>query len=88
MEWLPDLGDISAGALLALVVLMVLTDRLVTRKRLEEARSDRDKALDANEKLVLALTQTTRQTEELLEYARTANALLSSLAHAREGPTP
>lgn len=85
------IGDISgwtAAALLSIAICrMVLTDRLVSRKRLEEAQSDRDKALAANDKLLTALNTTTRQTEELLGHARTTNALLSTLARAREGPT-
>lgn len=34
------LKDISYGGIVILVIMMVLTDRLVTRKRLEEARED------------------------------------------------
>lgn len=40
-EWLPPAaGEWTAGAILAAVVWMILTDRLVTRKRLEEAREE------------------------------------------------
>lgn len=34
------LGDLGLTGIVALVILMILTDRLVTRKRLEEARED------------------------------------------------
>lgn len=79
MEWLPSIGDISAGALLGLAVFMIFTDRLVTRKRLEEMRADRDRALDANDKLLAANLQTTRQLEQLLEQGRATNAILAAL---------
>lgn len=87
LDGLPILRDVGATTLVVLVVLMILTDRLVTRRRLEEARSDRDRALDANDKLTSAVTQLTRQNDEMLEHARTTNALLSALSHAREGPS-
>jgi len=36
------LGQISAGALVGLIVLLVLTGRLVTRRQLEDVQADRD----------------------------------------------
>lgn len=34
------LGDLGLSGIVILIILMILTDRLVTRKRLEEARED------------------------------------------------
>jgi len=40
-EWIPaEAGEWTAGAILAATVWMVLTDRLVTRGRLNEAREE------------------------------------------------
>lgn len=42
LDGLP-IGQISAGALVAVVVLLILTGRLVTRRQLLDAQADRDK---------------------------------------------
>ena len=36
------IGSLAPGALLGVVILMILTDRLVTRRRLEDMERDRD----------------------------------------------
>jgi hypothetical protein len=41
MAGLP-IGQISAGALVGLIVLLILTGRLVTRRQLEDVQADRD----------------------------------------------
>lgn len=39
VDWLPpQAGEWTAAGILVVVIFMILTDRLVTRKRLEEAR--------------------------------------------------
>lgn len=41
LDWLPpNAGEWTAGGILVVVIFMILTDRLVTRKRLEEAREE------------------------------------------------
>jgi hypothetical protein len=42
LDGLP-VGQISAGALVAVIVLLILTGRLVTRRQLLDAQADRDK---------------------------------------------
>ena len=65
-------GNISAGALLGLVILMILTDRLVTRKRLEDSQRETE-----NWRQVAEVSQA--QTAKLLENSELTVALLRSI---------
>ena len=67
--------NIGAGTLVTLIVLMVLTGRLVTRRQLDDAHADRD----AWKKVAL---EQAPQITQMLEYARTADAVLRSLPAA------
>lgn len=41
LDWLPpNAGEWTAGGILVVVIFMILTDKLVTRRRLEEAREE------------------------------------------------
>lgn len=82
--------QISAGVLLALVVLMVLTGRLVPRRQLEDLREDRDARLEAAERQIRtwmaaydAAVQSRRTAEEhvteLMEAARAAQDIIRAL---------
>lgn len=92
-----DLTSISvvqggAAGLVALIVLMVLTGKLVTRSALEDARADRDARLaEARAEIAQwqAAARTTMETnsvqagqiEQLMEVARTAEHLIRALPH-------
>ncbi len=75
------LVQVGAGTLLTLVVLLILSGRLVPRRALDDAHADRD----AWKKVAL---EQAPQLTQMLEYARTADAVLRSLpvaaARARE----
>jgi hypothetical protein len=42
VDWVSHLGDVSTGALLVLLFLLLATGRLVTRREADGLRSDRD----------------------------------------------
>lgn len=82
--------QISAGVLLALVVVLVLTGRLVPRRQLEDLREDRDARLAAADRQVEtwkaayeAAVQSRRTAEDhvtqLMETARAAQDLIRAL---------
>lgn len=85
----------GAFGVLILVVLAIVTGRLVPRRSLEDVRADRDARL-ADEKArgdewrAAAQAQDarndvlTRQVEQLLETARTTNALIEGLKQASQ----
>lgn len=72
LDGLP-IGQFSAGALLAVVILMILTDRLVTRRRLLDERADKERALAALDK------QVEINTEVLLPLADVMNSVMRAL---------
>jgi hypothetical protein len=87
--------DLGAAALVGLVVLMVLTGRLVTRRQLDDVRADRDARLaeiaaerdtwrEAHRVSEEARREAQDQTGELLELSRVSAHLLSALPAARE----
>jgi hypothetical protein len=82
LDGLP-VGQISAGALVALVVLLILTGRLVPRQQMLDLRADRDKwEASATKWQEVASTQG-MTLERLLEYAETSNHALTEIqSHA------
>ena len=70
------LGQLSAGALLAIVILAILRGGLVPRQQLVDAQADRDKWRESAEKWQLAATQLGMSVEKLLIYAETTNHAL------------
>ena len=85
---IPDLG---ATALLSVVVLMILTDRLVTRRRLEDAQAERDHWRDAHDNLARERAVEREQMGTLIdavtgltESSETTRRLLTSLRDAAE----
>lgn len=86
LDGLP-VGQISAGALVALVVLMILTGRLVTRQQLTDLRADRDKWEASATKWQEVSTKQGMTLERLLELAETTEHALSEIQqHARREP--
>ena len=82
--------QISAGVLLSLVVVLVLTGRLVPRRQMEDLREDRDARLAAADRQVEtwkaayeAAVQSRKTAEEhvtqLMEAARAAQDLIRAL---------
>lgn len=69
----------GAAALLALVILLILTGRLVPRRTLDDARADRDYWRQAHAEEAKARQAERELTNELIEVARTADHVLTSL---------
>lgn len=82
-----NVGQVSAGALVALIVIMILSGRLVTRRQLLDAQADRDKWREsadgwqrsthtlgmAIEKVVVLSEATNHALVEIQELARRGN---------------
>lgn len=74
-----NVAEGGAVALLAIVVLMVLTGRLVPRRTYEDMKEDRNDLRTANGRLEETLAEAIRQLGELTELSRTGVHLLDSL---------
>lgn len=73
------LGEVGYAGIVILVVLMVLTDRLVTRKRLEESRED-GKAWRSSAETQQAINGELKAAVlEILPYARATHHALTSI---------
>lgn len=73
------IGQFSAGALVALVVLLILVGRLVPRQSLLDMREDRDKWRQTAEDWQKAATQLGMSMEKLLVLAETTNHALHEI---------
>ncbi|WP_328313074.1 hypothetical protein OG432_24345 [Streptomyces sp. NBC_00442] len=69
----------GAVALLALVVLMVLTGRLIPRRTYDDVREERDTWRAAHSSSEEARRLEREQVDELLELSRTADRVLTAL---------
>ena len=69
-------GQFSAGALVAIIVVLILRGSLVPRQQLLDTQADRDKWREAAEKWQLTATQLGMSMEKLLIYAETTNHAL------------
>jgi len=78
VDWLGALpvGQLSSGALVAIIVLAILRGGLVPRQQLIDAQADRDKWRESAEKWQSAATQLGMSVEKLLIYAETTNHAL------------
>ncbi|WP_432077854.1 hypothetical protein [Streptomyces sp. YPW6] len=74
-----NVAEGGAVALLAVVVLMVLTGRLVPRRTYDDLKEDRNDWRTAHHKVSDALDEALRQIGELTELSRTGVHLLDSL---------
>ncbi|MEU2996932.1 hypothetical protein [Streptomyces sp. NPDC006863] len=74
-----NVAEGGAVALLAVVVLMVLTGRLVPRRTYDDLKEDRNDWRTAHNKVSDALDEAIRQNSELTELSRTGVHLLDSL---------
>lgn len=78
-----NVAEGGTTALLAVVVLMVLTGRLVPRRTYDDLKEDRNDWRTAHGKVAGALDEAVRQNSELTELSRTGVHLLDSLPRGR-----
>lgn len=76
--------DAGATALVALIVLFILTGRLVPRSTLQDMREERDTWRAAHTESEAARQAEREQVGELLEMARIGTHLLGSLPRTHE----
>lgn len=79
------LGDIGLSGIVILIVLMILTDKLVTRKRLEEAREDAKVYRIAAETQQAVNAENKESLKELLSLARASHHALSEIQSLGQG---
>ncbi len=82
------IAPIGAGGLLTLFVLAILTGRLVPRRNIEDVLHDRDEWRAAHRISESARAEQQAQVDELLEHARTTDAVLRSIQGAAPRATP
>lgn len=87
LDGLP-LGGFSAGAILAIVLLMIFRGQLVTAREHGETRADRDSWRVAWEASEEARRTQAAQLGELLELAQTTDKVIRALPRLPEGGTP
>lgn len=75
MDWISGLpiGNLSAGALLAIVVIAILRGSLVPRRQLLDVQADRDKWREAAEKSQVIQTQLGMSVEKVLTAVELTN---------------
>jgi hypothetical protein len=73
------LGDLGLSGIVILVILMILTDRLVTRKRLEESREDGKGWRTSAETQQAINGELKAAVQELLTLARATHHALTSI---------
>lgn len=79
------LGQLSAGALVALIVLAILRGNLVPRRQLLDTQADRDKWREAAEKSQVIQTQLGMSVEKVLTAVELTNhAILDIREFARK----
>lgn len=87
LEGIPVL-DIGAPALVAFVVLLVLTDRLVWHKRLDKLEAEMEKRIaekdERNAALLEALNHRDEQIAELSRHLTAENSLMMALHRRAE----
>ena len=79
-------GQIGAGSLVGLIVLLILNGRLVTRQTVVDLRADRDKWMNIAETWQAVATQNgvtlaqhTETLAQLIEYAKTTDHAIQSI---------
>lgn len=82
----------SAGALLALVVILMLTGKIPTLRELRDSQRREERAMALAEKWQKVATEQGMTLHRLLDYAETANHALTEISavvvHAPEEPEP
>lgn len=80
------IGNLGAGGIVVLIVLLVLTGRLVPRQQMIDLRADRDKWQDSSEKWQQVATQHGMTLERLIDYAEAADHALSAIQGVVQRP--
>jgi hypothetical protein len=82
LNW--PIGQIGAGALVSIVVLLIFTGRLVTRRQLEDVQADRDHWRTAAEGWQAMATKLGMSTEALTSSVEQLTAASGASTHALE----
>lgn len=72
-------GQVGAGALVTVIVLLILSGRLVPRQQLLDKQADCDKWQASSEKWQQVATQHGMTLERLIDYAEAADHALTSI---------
>jgi hypothetical protein len=78
--------QVGAGGLVTLFVVAILVGRLVPRRTLDDISHDRDEWRTAHRISETARVEQSAQLTELLEHARTTDAVLRSLPRPKDAP--
>lgn len=73
------LADVGLSTIVILIIIMILTDRLVTRKRLEECRQDGDAWREVALKSQEVNAEQGASIRELLSFAQSTDHALRSI---------
>lgn len=81
MDWLSSLptGQITAGALVALIVLLILRGNLVPRQNLIDSQAREARAMDLADKWQKVATEQGMTLHRLLDYAEAADHAISEI---------
>ena len=82
------IGQLSAGALLAIVVLAILRGKLVPRQQLLDTQADRDKWREIADKQLSALIQIGISSEKLLAGVELMNHTVGDLQRLADHEDP
>lgn len=87
MDGIP-ITDLSAGALVAILVLLIAVGRLVPRATLDRETKNSDYWRAAHMTSEVARAELSRSVDVLLELSRTTDAFIRSLPHQPDGDRP
>lgn len=76
----------TAGGILALFCILILTGQVPTRRELRDTRADRDKWQASSEKWQQVATQHGMTLERLIDYAEAADHALSAIQSVVQRP--
>ena len=79
-----SLTDLGATGLLVIFVIAILRGMLLPRRTVDDLIKDRDHWREAHGTLEHVLTEQNKQIGQLLEYARTTDAILRSLPRVED----
>lgn len=71
--------QISAGALLVLVVVLILTGKLVTLRQLRDVQEQRDKAMDLADKWQKVATEAGMTSSKILDGVETITDIVTAI---------
>lgn len=83
-----SVAQLTASALLAICILMILRGNLVPKSRVEEALKDRDYWREAHKVSEDARATTTKQLDVVLEVGTTVNRVMEAVEQVRKDRSP